>query len=156
MKTIARLKTKGFTLVEVIITLVVAAIVAVMVVTVLGTSMTKSSDPLFRMQKTFSLQKIMENLVTAYEKYYGGDLPGLKDSIGTEGTSVTGSNDVINGYCPKSDKCEYTVVKNRYIKIESNAEVELTDPPLATDPKDLLKVTIKNSNNETLTFIFAG
>lgn len=156
MITRMKLKSKGFTLVEVIITLVVAAIVGTMMFTTLGKSLSGSSDPIFRMQKSLSLQKVMENLVTAYEKYYGGDLPGLKDSIGTEGTTVTGSNDVINGYCPKSDKCEYTVVKNRYIKFESNAEVELTDPPLATDPKDLLKVTIKNSNNETLTFIFAG
>lgn len=148
MKTIARLKTKGFTLVEVIITFVVAAIVAVMVVTVLGTSMTKSSDPLFRMQKTFSLQKIMENFMTAYfedfEFYHM--LPDLKTKIET--STVTP--------CPTGYKCNsfgnYILDENKFIKFDDNRnEIPTAD----TDAAAMLKVTIKNSNNETLTYVFA-
>lgn len=148
MKTIARLKTKGFTLVEVIITLVVAAIVAVMVVTVLGTSMTKSSDPLFRMQKTFSLQKIMENFMTSYfedfEFYHM--LPDLKTKIET--STVTS--------CPTGYVCNsfgnYILVENKFIKFDDNRnEIPTAD----TDAAAMLKVTIKNSNNETLTYVFA-
>ncbi|HEX2958620.1 MAG TPA: prepilin-type N-terminal cleavage/methylation domain-containing protein [Chitinispirillaceae bacterium] len=141
MTMLDRLKSTGFTLVEVIVTLVVVSIVGTMIFSILGTSMTKSSEPLFREKKTFNLQQVMENIITAYDKYYAGDLPGLKDSIGTEGTSYN------NAYG------QYTVVDNHYIKFVSNQE----DDELAeTDTLNLLKVTVKNSNNETLTYIFAG
>jgi len=153
MKTITKLKSAGFTLVEVIITIVIAAIVGAMLVTVLGTSMTRSSDPIFRMQTSFSSQRVIENFLTAYEKYYAGDLPALRDAIaggvllpvGNEGAKL----DNIYG--------QYTIVENHFIKFDaSNAEVNINSTP--SDPLygRYLKVTIKNSNNETLTYIFAG
>ncbi len=135
-----KLKSNGFTLVEIIITLVVAAIVGTMMFTTLGTSLTKSSDPIHRMKKTFELQQVMENFITAYEKYYAGDLEGLKASITAGETSVS------------KPYGSYTIVENLFIKFVSNVE----QPASATDPQNLLKVTIKNSNNETLTYIFAG
>jgi len=146
MTTLTKLKSSGFTLVEVIITLVVAAIVGAMMFSVLGTSMTKSSDPIFRQQKSFALQQVMENLITAYEKYYAGDLPGFKDSIGVENSGLA------NQYAQYTTG-QYTVMENRYIKFVSNQEQTANT---TTDNLNLLKVTIKNSNNETLTYIFAG
>jgi len=140
MKTRMKLKSTGFTLVEVIITLVVIAIVGSMMFSVLGTSLSKSSDPIFRMKKTFELQQVMENFVTAYEKYYAGDLDGLKASITAGETSES------------KPYGSYTIVENLFIKFVSNVEQPAGD----TDTHDLLKVTIKNSNNETLTYIFAG
>ncbi|PKN20637.1 MAG: hypothetical protein CVU71_02300 [Deltaproteobacteria bacterium HGW-Deltaproteobacteria-6] len=149
MKTQAKEKSTGFTLIEVIITLVVAAIVGTMMFTTLGSSLTKSSDPFFRMQTSLGLQRVMENFVTANEKYYAGDLPGLRAAIagvspvpvnGNEGATLTNSFGT------------YTIVENRFIKFVSNME----ETAGASDPQNLLKVTIKNSNNETLTYIFAG
>ena len=149
MMTRMKLKSNGFTLVEIIITLVVAAIVGTMMFTTLGTSLTKSSDPIHRMKKTFELHQVMENFITANEKYYAGDLPGLRAAIadvspvpanGNEGATLTNSFGT------------YTIVENRFIKFVSNTEATAS----ATDPQNLLKVTIKNSNNETLTYIFAG
>lgn len=139
MKKIMKWKTAGFTLVEVIITVVVIGIVGAMIVSVMGKSMTHSSEPISRLQKTFALQQVVENFVTAYEKYYAGDLDGLKASItaGETNPATYGS---------------YTIVENQFIKFVSNVEQQAGD----TDTHDLLKVTIKNSNNETLTYIFAG
>jgi prepilin-type N-terminal cleavage/methylation domain-containing protein len=149
MNTVTKLKTAGFTLLEVIITLVVAAIVAVMVVTTLGTSMTKSSEPLFRMQKTFALQKVMENFLTAYfeDFEYYHMLPELKTAIET---STPGMD------CPQGHVCNsfgnYILVEKDFIKFNTSGnEVTAAD----TDPDKMLKVTIKNSNNETLTYVFA-
>jgi len=146
MTTPTKLKSSGFTLVEVIITLVIATIVGAMMFSVLGTSMTKSSEPIFLQQKSFALQQVMENLITAYEKYYAGDLPGFKDSIEAENSGLA------NQYAQYTDG-QYTVVDNHYIKFDSNQE-QTADT--TTDSLNLLKVTIKNSNNETLTYIFAG
>jgi len=149
MKTSAKLKFAGFTLVELIITLVVAAIVAVMVVTVMGTSMTKSSEPLFRMQKTFALQKVMENFMTAYfeDFEYYHMLPELKTAIETSTVGIE---------CPQGHVCNsfgnYILVENKFIKFDAS-ENEI--PTVDTDAAAMLKVTIKNSNNETLTYVFA-
>lgn len=133
-------KSAGFTLIEVIITLVVVAVVGTMLYTTLGSPVSQSSVPISRLQKSFELHQIIENFVTAYEKYYAGDLDALKTAIGAEGAAMN------NTYG------QYTVVENRYIKFVSNVEQQA----LATDTHNLLKVTIKNSNNETLTYIFAG
>jgi len=138
MATLTKLKSTGFTLVEVIITLVVSAIVGTMLVSVLGTSMTKSSEPIFRIQKSFALHQVMENFITAYEKYYAGDLPSLQESIEKN---------------PDNKYGEYTIVENKFIKFVSSVEEDNTGD---TKTQSLLKVTIKNGNNETLTYIFAS
>jgi len=148
MATLTKLKSTGFTLVEVIITLVVSAIVGTMLVSVLGTSMTKSSEPIFRIQKSFALQRVMENFVTANEKYYAGDLPGLRDAI-AGGVSTPVGNE---GATLDNSFGQYTIVENHYIKFVSNQEETAGD----ADIHNLLKVTIKNGNNESLTYIFAG
>jgi len=141
MKTIVNSKSKGFTIVEVIITLVVAAIVGTMMYTTLGKTLYGSSEPIFRMQKSFALQQVMENMITAYEKTYGGDIEDLKIAIGTEGNDL---KDNAFG--------QYTVVENRFIKFESNVQQNIATGEL----RNLLKVTIKNSNNERLSYIFTG
>jgi len=140
MKMLAKLKSNGFTLLEVIITLTVAAIVGTMMYTTLGKTLYGSSEPIFRMQKSFALHQVMENFVTAYEKYYAGDLDGLKAAIGAEGAAMDNTFG------------QYTVVENRFIKFVSNVEQGIA----TGDPHNLLKVTIKNSNNEILTYIFSG
>jgi len=148
MKMRAEIKPNGFTLVEVIITLVVVAVIGAMLFSVLGSSMTRSSDPLVRMKTSFELQKVVENFVTSYGKNYAGDLPALRDAIAGGVTTPPGNEGgtVTNNYG------KYTIVENHFIKFESNQEV------LAGigDAQSLLKVTIKNSNNETLTYIFPG
>ncbi|MEI6609829.1 MAG: prepilin-type N-terminal cleavage/methylation domain-containing protein [Deltaproteobacteria bacterium] len=151
MKTMTKLKSSGFTLVEVIITIVIAAIVGAMLVTVMGTSMTKSSDPIFRMQTSFSIQRVMENFLTVYEKYYAGDLPALRDAIAG---GVPGGNE---GAALDNNFGKYTIVENHFVKFDaSNAEVNINSTPGDPVYGQYLKVTIKNSNNETLTYIFAG
>lgn len=137
MKILLKRNAKGFTLIEIIVTLTIAAIVGTVLFEYLWSTMANSSLPIGRLQTSFSCQQVMENLVAAYGKYYPGDLPGLQSSIGVEGSSPT------NGYG------QYTVVENHYIKFVSNQE------QIGSPTDNLLKVTIKNSNNETLTNIFA-
>ncbi|NLX53214.1 MAG: type II secretion system protein [Deltaproteobacteria bacterium] len=149
MKKRAEWNIKGFTILEVIITLVAVAVVGAMMFNTLGTSMMKSSDPIFRMQTSLSLQQIIENFVTAYEKYYAGDLPALRDAIAGGVLNPPGNE----GAVLDNTFGEYTIVENRFIKFNASHQEETAAP---TDPQNLLKVTIKNSNGEILTYIFAG
>ncbi len=131
---------KGFTLIEVIVTLTIAAVVGGMLYELLGTSMIKSSVPIGRLQASFTLQKVMENITADYPKNYAFDLSGLQVSIGAEGTN---QGNYGNG------TYTYTVVENHFIKFVSNQE----QTGSATD--NLLKVTLKDKNSsETLTKIF--
>lgn len=150
MKTWSEPKSAGFTLLEVIITLIIAAIAGTMMFSVLGTSMTKSSEPIFRMQESFALQRVMENFLTAYYEdfEYYHMLPELRLLIAGGVTDPPGNE----GATLSNNFGQYTIVENRFIKFDENRnEVTAADD----DPDKMLKVTIKNNNNETLTYVFA-
>jgi prepilin-type N-terminal cleavage/methylation domain-containing protein len=58
----------GFTLIEVIITLVIIAIVAAMMTAYFGTGITQSSLPIFRLSNSAKLNQIMEKITFDYNK----------------------------------------------------------------------------------------
>ena len=58
----------GFTLIEVIITLVVVAIAAAMMTSYFGTSITQSSLPIFRLKASASLNEILEKITAQYSQ----------------------------------------------------------------------------------------
>ena len=57
----------GFTLIEVIITLIIASILGTILYTYFGTSLTQSSTPIIRLEKTLALQQVMENISFCFE-----------------------------------------------------------------------------------------
>jgi prepilin-type N-terminal cleavage/methylation domain-containing protein len=59
----------GFTLIEVIITLVVIAIVAAMMTAYFGTGITRSSLPIFRLSDAAKLNEILEKISAQYGQY---------------------------------------------------------------------------------------
>lgn len=139
----------GFTLVEIIVTIVIVAIMGAMLVTILGGSMIKSSEPIFRLQKSFALQQVMENITADYLKNTSPNLVDLQTAIGG---GTTGGNE---GATLPNNYGSYTIVDNHFIKFNaSNVEVNINSN--SNDPAygRYLKVTIKNNNNETLTKIF--
>ena len=60
----------GFTLLEFIVTLTVGAVIAAMIFTYFGSSMTRSSDPVHRLQNATDLSKIMDNIVADYNRLH--------------------------------------------------------------------------------------
>jgi prepilin-type N-terminal cleavage/methylation domain-containing protein len=68
MKLSGKQNDKGFTLIESIIVIVVAAILGVMMFTYANMSYTKGSSFLTQTTKTFALQKVMENIFADYNK----------------------------------------------------------------------------------------
>jgi prepilin-type N-terminal cleavage/methylation domain-containing protein len=68
MKTHEKKYQTGFTILEFIVALVVAAIVASMVYTYFGNALTQSSVPIARLQKASNLYQVMENIITDYNR----------------------------------------------------------------------------------------
>jgi prepilin-type N-terminal cleavage/methylation domain-containing protein len=133
---------QGFTLIEIIITIVIASILGTVIYQYMGSSLVRSSEPIFRLQKTLSLKQVAENITADFNKNYRDDLPGLRTKIG-EVSSTPKSN--IYG--------DYSVVYNDYVQdLAANSD---NSPGSETDPtkQKLLKVTIKNEEN-TITMLF--
>jgi prepilin-type N-terminal cleavage/methylation domain-containing protein len=128
----------GFTLIELIVTLAVVAVISAVLYQYFGTSFTHSSVPIFRLQKSFALQQVMENITTDYLDNYASSLPGLQLRIGAEG--IDQSNSYGN----------YTVIENRFIKFTGRTEAAWEEG----DPRNMLKVMVANEENESLTVIF--
>jgi len=131
-------KQGGFTLIEIILTLVIAAVVGAGLVQYLGSAFTQSSIPIQRLRQALELQQVMENITADYIKNVRDeeDLKDLHDRI-------------IN--TPLIYGTSYSAVVN-FIKFTGQTEHGL-DPG---DPEDLLKVTIiQNDSGDILTTLFS-
>lgn len=128
----ANKRAQGFTLIEVIVTLMIAAILGTLIFTY--SQLTYTALPFSKATQAHALQRVMENIYTDHKLNYPSDLAGLKTKIGAEGTS------------PDNDYGQYQVVDNRYIKFVGNTET----PIITGDPQDILKVTVKNNQGEKL------
>jgi prepilin-type N-terminal cleavage/methylation domain-containing protein len=91
---------RGFTLIEVIITLVMMGLLAAMLVTALGTSVSNSNLPVSRLQQTLTLHQTMENIRASFAA--SDDIANLKTAIGVVGihhSNAFGDYDLIeNGF----------------------------------------------------------
>lgn len=65
---------KGFTLLEIIVTLVIVAVVGTMVFTFLRGTVVPSSEPVFMVQDLAKAQAIMEENAAEYSKYLSGEI----------------------------------------------------------------------------------
>ena len=134
-------KESGFTLLELIVTMVIIGILATMIFQYFGTPLTRSAEPVHRLKKAFKLQQVLENITEDYEASDKSETYlnlTLKIKIGAEGS------DQSNAYG------EYHVVDHHFIKFVSGAEALLA----GGEPKNVLKVTIQNNLQETLTALF--
>lgn len=68
MKTNVRNYQVGFTLIEYIVVLVIAAIMAAIVYTFMGSALTQSSAPIERLKQSSNLNLVMENIVADYNR----------------------------------------------------------------------------------------
>ena len=124
---------RGFTLLEVIISLIVASILGVMLVSFMSSTVVQSANPVLLAQNGAYVNQIMENMGADY-KYLANTsttfLTTLSSNIGAEGTSQT-------RYADSSHP--YTVVDNHRISFPAGSPVtEQTD-----SAGKILKVTIQ-------------
>ena len=123
----------GFTLLEVIISLILASILGVMLVSFMGSTVVQSANPVLLSQNGAYLNQIMENMGADYKYLMGTSTTPLTifiARVGAEGTSQTRYSD---GSHP------YTIVDNHRITFPSGSPVtEQTD-----GAGKILKVTIQ-------------
>ena len=129
---------RGFTLLEIIITLIISSILGAIMVQTLGTSLYKSAQPVAMVQNANYLHQVFERMNSEYKRLLLTDsdpLETLKTSLGNEGT------DQNNTYGT------YTILINRYIKFTGNNEVN------ENTLKTILKASIKYGT-QTITGLF--
>lgn len=134
---------KGFTLIEVIVSLIVASILGVMLVTFMGSTVVQSANPVVLAQNGTFLNQIMENVSADYKFLMNTSATPLTTFItrvGAEGTSQTYYADPSHSY---------TVVDNHLISFTSGSPA--TEQPDGAGK--ILKVTIKYQNL-TVTALF--
>ena len=74
MKSYLKNHQAGFTLIEVIVTLVLASVIAAMLSSFFGTSLTRSGEPIQRLMNSTNLQQVMENIVSDYNRLHALNL----------------------------------------------------------------------------------
>lgn len=142
MRSMAPESKTGFTLVEVIITLLVAVILGAIMMQYSGSALTQSSTPIKRLKINTALQAVADQIIGAFRQAAPSD--GAAWSIFQSGIGAAGT-DQNNAYG------EYRVLFNDFIQFDA-AGNEIADV-YGTAPEDTLKVIIAGPNDDPLTFL---
>lgn len=142
------IREQGFTLIEIIVTFTVAAVMLAMVVPYMNSTQTSATSPTVRFQTTLATFKAMENITADYNLRMeaGGDtaaaaVASMNTAIGAVGTTQN------NNYGT------YKVVANGYIQfnvVDSTNRSEASAS--ATTTNSALKVTVADPNNSGVQF----
>ena len=134
-------KNQGFTLLEVVITLIVGSILGAILVQFMGTSMKNSFEPVIMVQNSNGVYEIMEKLNSDYK---------MRLMTSTDDPLADFKGDVESGMLPLAAPVigHYTVV-TKYITFTGGVEDALED---ATELR-VLKVTITHGD-QSLTALF--
>ena len=138
----------GFTLLEIIVTIVIAAIMGVFFAQFVSTSVIHSADPVLRVQNLSGTTHIMEYMTADYKRLAATQsnfLAIFKDYVAYGNTTTKPE-----GYEGFPYYGSYQVVYNDYIKFVSGAEQPETNPA----NQRMLKVTIRRGD-QTVTSLFA-
>ncbi|MCK5193578.1 MAG: hypothetical protein KAQ71_07195 [Desulfobulbaceae bacterium] len=123
---------------EIIVTIVIAAILGTVLVQVMSTSLTRSSVPITLLQNTYSISQIIEEMTADYEELYDEylkeyDISTLKTYIETNSPNYG----------------TYSVDEIKYIKFDAS-NIQEDD---GTGDNNILKATI-SLNNQSITVLF--
>lgn len=132
----------GFTLVEVIITLLVAVILAGIMVQYLGGALSRSSTPIKRLAAEAALQAVADNMIGAFRQEAPSDSGAWNDFQAGIGAAGTDQNNAYGAY---------RVLFNDFIQFDG-AGNEIADVR-GTSPEDILKVVIAGTNEDPLTLL---
>ncbi len=140
MKDMQRRGREGFTLIEVIITIVVVAILASMVYTYFGPAITGSATPVTRLEAAMTAQSAMENVTADYLANYSSNLQGLQNKLGAEGSALNSSYG------------QGTLIDNHFITWSGGNDVKVPSPGIS----NCLEVTVRDTIGEMLTQIYTS
>jgi prepilin-type N-terminal cleavage/methylation domain-containing protein len=137
-KTLFKTNQHGFSLLEIVVTLIVSAFLGTIFVSYLGTSLMKSAEPVVMIQEGYSLNQIMESITADYKNLL----------ILDETPLTTLESYVVNGNVPENNPYYGTyTVETGYILFSGGNEVS------DTEENRILKVKII-SNDQSLIALF--
>ena len=134
----------GFTLIEIIVTVVLVALVGAMMLSVSGTALRGSAESLIRATAQAQLTDIIESMTADYRQLYATATDPITTIMGRIGAAGSTQNNP-EGYGT------YTVVVNRRIRFADNAP-NFTEQ--ADSNGDMLRVTIE-VDGSTATTVFS-
>lgn len=134
---------RGLTILEIIVTIVIAAILGTVLVQVMSTSLTRSSIPITLLQNTYSISQIIEEMTADYEELY--DENEREYDISTLKTYIENGNVSSNTpyYGP------YSLDYIDYIKFDASYN-EIAD----ASGDDIILKAIISANNQSITVLF--
>ena len=144
-----RYQQSGFTLVEVIVTIIISSILAVLLVQVMRGHITRSIWPMMQMEERLALQRIMDRVTADYRNLLISDSQPLVTL-----QSQINSGSAPGGYWHGSPFATgIQILANDCLDLDSSGESNLHRP--CAHPVDtLLKVTLKHEKQQ-LTALFA-
>ena len=127
-------KNAGFTLLEVVVTLIVASILGGILVEFMGKNVQKSYEPVYMAQHSLGVNEIVEKMNSDYKRQLLISPTPLQDF----------RTDVINGNITTNDPYfgDYSVTTD-WIRFNAATGVEEPDP--SPDPR-VLKITVTHKN----------
>jgi prepilin-type N-terminal cleavage/methylation domain-containing protein len=130
---------RGFTLLEILVTLIVASILSAMLIQFLGSGMTRSTQPVIMAQRSLTLNQLLELMQADYHKLLVTD-PTPLDTFKThvEGGNIDTNVPYFGSYTPQT----------AYIVLTGGNEA-----PDTSGEDRVLKVTI-TVQNHSLTALF--
>jgi len=134
----------GFTLLEIIITMSIAAFLSTILFHYMGTSLTRSSEPVIEVQKNFIITQIIEKITADYRILV---IDG-NTSLNHFKTIVENGNDENN-----SPFYGNYLVNTKFISF-NNINIENAAPCVPADSCDILKVEITAADH-TIQTLFA-
>ena len=133
---------RGLTLLEIIVTFVIAAFLGSILIEYMGTSLTRGGESVIMVQDGFSLDGVMEKITADYEEQY---LKGSYDFNTFKSHIENGNNEANTPYYG-----QYSLPTNPLEYIVFNGGNEALD---SLGENRILKVTIR-SGNQSLTTLF--
>lgn len=146
MKPLRIIRCGGFTLLEVIITMTVAAILGTILFSFMSTNITGSITPLIRVQNANTLTRVFENITADYNKLNSDDIDhNTSVALSTLNSHIDSGNvQTSNPYYGS-----YTIVYKGYISFDGSGN-QIAD---SSGDNRVLKVTLRQGD-QTITTLF--
>jgi prepilin-type N-terminal cleavage/methylation domain-containing protein len=122
----------GFSLIEIILTLIIIGMAAAMIVPYFMSGVFDSATVVNRQETIFNLNGVMANMVAEYEANYTNNLTGLSSAIGSAGSSSSAFGNV------GSTTVTYVVKSKDFVDIAGGTNNGLE--VVIADPKDEIRL----------------
>jgi len=132
---------RGFSLLEIIVTIVIASLLGTALLQYLNSSLTRSSEPVVKVQQGYLLNRVVESITADYKKLLISD----SDPLTTLQSNIQG------GHVPQSDPYygDYSAATEYIIFVDG------LEAPDTSGTNHILKVTV-SSGDASITALFTN